>query len=96
LRVFERFDGKAYDETASCSRIARGIDWFVRDAGARSTDELGGSSAPIRERGEETAKIDEEKRQAAAESPETSGQGSTKVAEGGTKGRREGQPALCQ
>lgn len=62
----------------------------MRDPTARSTDERGGISAQIRERGQETTKIDEEKRQATAESPEASGQGATKVAEDGTKGRREG------
>ena len=62
----------------------------MRDPTARSTDERGELSAQNRERGKETTKIDEEKRQATAESPEASGRGATKVAEGGTKGRRQG------
>jgi hypothetical protein len=65
----------------------------VRDLAARSTDERGAISAQFRETGQETTKIDEEKRQATAENPEASSQGATKVAEGGTKGRREGQLA---
>ena len=63
------------------------------DAGARSADERGGISAQVRERRQETTKIDEEKRQATAEIPETGGQGAAKVAEGRTKERRQGQPA---
>ena len=62
----------------------------MRDRAARSTDERGTISAQFRERGQETTKIDEEKRQATAESPEASGQGAKKVPEGGTKGRRQG------
>ena len=60
----------------------------MRDLAARSTDERGAISAEFRGRGQETAKIDEEKRQGTAESPEASGQGAKKVAKGGTKGRR--------
>ena len=74
----------------SRSRIARGINCFVRDPAARSTDERCAISAQFRERGQETTKIDEEKRQGTAESPEESGQGAKKVAAGGTKVRRQG------
>ena len=62
----------------------------MRDPAARSTDERGTISAQFRERDQETTKINEEKRQAAAENPEASGQGAEKVAEGGTKGRCQG------
>ena len=77
----------------SCFRVARGIDCYVCDPIARSADERGGTSTPIRERSQETAKIDEEECQATAEGNEAGGQGAAKVAEGRTKGRREGQPA---
>jgi hypothetical protein len=81
-----------YDETPPRSCIALGMDSFVRAPSARSTDERGGISAQIRKGRQETTEIDEEKRQAAAESTETRSQGAAKVAKGGTKSRRQSQP----
>jgi len=62
----------------------------VFDPAGRSTDERGGISAQIREGRQEATKIEKEKHAATAKSTEACGQGATKVAESGTKGRREG------